>query len=1705
MSPDNGNLTNGTEIRSASTTNPAIAVSSGTESTEVTTSPTPTASPEKQGRQRAWIEPIIVAGLLIILAVGAYFRFNGLNWDSGSHLHPDERFLTIVASGLSGVDNPLDYLRTSWSTLNPYNIGERFYVYGNFPMTVTRYAAEWATSACEFFSDLNGQPPGLCRYRFTAYDGIQFVGRFLSGLVDLISIVFTFLIARRLYNAWAGLIAALLLALAVMPIQQSHFFTMDNWAAAFTTVALYAAVRASTLGDTEPRWRLRWWGLFGISLGLAAASRVNIAPLALVINVSAVIWLARRGHTWQSLWRAGSGNDLQRVIVSILLAAMFSVLTFRLAQPYAFADAEMVRQQALAETGREPNSFVVALKSVVGLNPNFLGNMAEINRLQAPEASFPPALQWVDRPAIIFPFTNMVLYGTGITAGLFAWFAVLWAFWRMLDRAARWGEYPEWMVHAIPVVWTLLYFLFMGTRWVKSVRYFLPIYPALFIMAGWGLVYLWQRARQRQGATRRGNAQAAVIGLTALVIVPSVLWAWVFTQIYREPMTRIAASEWIFNNVPSGATLFYETPDGQSHEANLPLKEFIFEERGMPLVLDIRLPEDGLITGVRLNHVSDASGSENHSLRVQLSGDAPVEQQFQLGEKPQAIEIKLPPVAASAETPVRLTIEAGPGGAIRARTSLLVNEHWDDLLPVGIDGRSAYGAYYTEVTGGQRPVTNPDSPEKLEEVIAWLDEADYIMLSSQRAMWHLPRLPLTYPLMMRYYEALFSGELGFELVQDFHANLRLGPLYISDTGAKLSWGKPPTIGWPPPGELGAEEAFSVYDHPPVWIFAKTDRYSPENTRRVLGSVDLSNVTVMNPLEATIATGGMMLSEQEQSIQRTGGTFNDVFDIDSVLNRHPWLAAVVWAISVVLLGWIAFPIAFVTLGGLPDRGYALARILGLLLLSYIPWLLASLKLMPHTRGTILLALAGITILSLIIFLRRRGEMVDFVRRRAGYILLVELLGLGLFLLMIGIRLGNPDVWDVIWGGEKPMDLSYLTAVLKSTTFPPYDPWHAGGYINYYYYGFVFVGALTKLLGIMPAIAYNLILPMLFSFTGLGVFSLAHNLVVSQRGESHEPETTATGLRFFQKFSRTVRDKAVVAGLVAVALALLLGNLAQVSVLSNAWYQAGSANLEEIPILGRLARTVDGGIKVMGGQPAPIYPGDWFWTASRAINAEQGEVQPITEFPYFTFLYGDLHAHMISFPITLLALGWGISLALMGGRADYRKRPLFEATMLWLVGAVAIGSLRATNTWDWPTYLLLGSLAVGYFVWRNEGRFDLRTAGKILFLVALLFGLSDLAFRPYSENYGQAYASVSLWLGSYTYVWNYLKVHGLFLFFVVTYLILEFRSWAATWTEEGKRQLEPVGGLILVALGLFVALNFVLLWRGYWVAPIVLPLLTTAGLLALRPGLETARRIVLILMAAALGLTLVVEIFVLDGDIGRMNTVFKFYLQVWLMLSVACGVGAVWAWASIRQTKRLRTVWETALALLVFAALLYPLLATPAKWNIRMNKDAPNTLDGAAFIPYVEYGDTDYAGQSRVVRLAEDQAAIEWLQRNVKGSPVIMEAHGSNPYRSIASRIAMYTGLPTVIGWDWHQRQQRAVAPGNLVTARIQDVNTFYNTLDPELARQILDKYNVEYVYVGSLENTYYWPEGLGKLDEMAANGILTEVYRDPNARIYQVMQ
>ena len=1663
-------------------------------------------APAGSGREDASVwSRIVPLLLLLVLLLGAYFRFVGLDWDEGHHLHPDERFLTDVASQLETTADPLTYLRTSESPLNPYNIGKPSYVYGNFPMTVTRYVAEAVEGICGGLGD-------VCAYDFTAYTGIHLVGRVLSGLIDLVSVLFIFLIGRHLYGRRVGLLAALLLALAVMPIQQSHFFTMDNWTAGLTTVTVYMAVRAAESGEQK-----RWWALFGLFLGLAVASRINVAPLAAVAVVAGIVWLARRERRapqqqgWRYLLTPQGGINLQRVVLGVLLAAAISMLAFRLAQPYAFADSTIVRETALAETGQELPALRVALQSVLGFNPQWVGNMEEIQGLQSPEATFPPALQWTARTPLLFPLTNMILYGMGLAAGLLAWAGFCWALWRIVR--AR----PDWTAHAIPVAWSGAYFLFMGTRWVKSIRYFLPIYPFLLLLGAWALVALWQRAGQARGK------RLAVGALGTLVVGATFLWANAFVDIYREPMTRLAASRWMLENIPTGATLLYEV-EGETEELQLPLKGYEFQPGGFPLNLNFSLPEGGTVTGVRFNYLSAPGGTPTSAgLEVSVSPAAgeplvSTTREFELDQTRRQVLFELEPETLAAETPYVLQANLAAGSApVVAGTSRIANEEWDDLLPVSVDGRPAYASYYTEVTGGQRPVPWPATEEKRRLMLEWIEEADVIAISSQRSLWNTPRLPLSYPLNIAYYRSLFNGELGFELAAEFHADLNIGPLHISDTGAEVAWGHYPEIGWPPPGELAAEEAFSVYDHPPVWIFRKTDDYTRERAVQILGSVDLDKVIHMNPGEATRSPNGLMLTARERALQRAGGTFGEIFNLDGILNRSPAVAAVVWWLSLILLGWLTFPVAFVVFRGLPGRGYALARALSLLYLSWFGWFVASYGLLPHTRVTLLLGVLLLGVLSVFIFWRRRQPMAAWVRENWQYIVIVEGVSLLLFLIMIVIRLGNPDVWDVIWGGEKPMDLAYFTAVLKSTTFPPYDPWYAGGYINYYYYGFVYVGALTKLLGVVPATAYNLILPMLFSFTGMGVFSIAYNLVKSLEIGDWRLEIGRSNLKSL--ISR-LKSRAVVAGLTAVLLAVLLGNLAELGVMAGAWQRASDSEIDTgIPLVDTAVRTVDGALAVtLGGEEAPIYPGDWFWTATRTINAREGEVVPISEFPFFTFLYGDLHAHMIALPLTMLALAWAVSLVLASEKPGFsendgprnglaKKTGFLGVALFWFTGALAIGVLRPTNTWDWPTYLFLGILAVIYHAYRRRG-LSLSMVGQGLLQVVALAALSTLLFWPFIANYGTGYQSFRLWEGSYTYVGNYLVIHGLFLFLALTHLAREFRAWSRSWTQEKLAELQPAARPALVLMVAYVPLLLALMFRGYWIAPVVLTLILFAGVLGLRPGLPAARRVLLILIASALGLTLLVEVVVLEGDIGRMNTVFKFYMQVWLMLSIAGGAALALAWPSISRRWPLtrRRAWLIVLALLIGAAALYPLLATPAKWRVRMSEEAPTTLDGMAFMKTTSYADAALDGSSQTIELADEYAALRWLQRNVEGSPVIAEATPPNvgeAYRSIGSRVAVYTGLPTILGWDWHQQQQRAALPDARIRDRMNDVATLYNTTDPEQALALLEEYDVRYIYVGSQEWLYYRPEGLRKFDEMVAAGMLHQVFRNPSVTVYRV--
>jgi uncharacterized membrane protein len=137
------------------------------------------------------------------------------------------------------------------------------------------------------------------------------------------------------------------------------------------------------------------------------------------------------------------------------------------------------------------------------------------------------------------------------------------------------------------------------------------------------------------------------------------------------------------------------------------------------------------------------------------------------------------------------------------------------------------------------------------------------------------------------------------------------------------------------------------------------------------------------------------------------------------------------------------------------------------------------------------------------------------------------------------------------------------------------------------------------------------------------------------------------------------------------------------------------------------------------------------------------------------------------------------------------------------------------------------------------------------------------------------------------------------------------------------------------------------------------------------------------------------------------------------------------------------------------------------------------------------------------LAGDYAAIHWMQDNIQGSPVILEGLGQSEYRW-ANRVSIHTGLPAVVGWRWHQVQQRAALPSQTVEWRRDDVRACYSTPDIARAQGILSRYGVRYIYVGEYERAYYVPAGLAKFDRMVDEGMLRVVYDAQGVKIYEVV-
>ncbi len=1584
------------------------------------------------------------------------------------------------------------------------------------------------------------------------------------------------------------------------------------------------------------------YALFGAALGLAMASKVSAAPLAVMIAIAALLY-------WLRLPREQRLQYAFTLARNLILAAIIAFITFRIFQPYAF---------------KGPGFF--------GILPNaqWVDSLKTLSEQSAGDVDFPPALQWARRP-LTFSWRNMVEFGLGLPLGLLAWTGFLYMGWRILKG--------EWHKHLLLWSWTLAYFVWQSAAFSRSMRYQLPVYPTLAIIAAWAVFSLPERRKWAQSdqlederAPSRWRRPLA-FGIGAAVLLSTFLYAFAFSRIYTRPVTRIAASSWIFQNVPAAINLHID--QGAEGAYNQPLPYWAQAEVTVqqPLAMAFNAERDGTILEVDLEHVVNplgdgqpktlavaisadrdgrqvlAAGSltdafapsndprgpnvavplmqplnvqkgQQYFLVIQPAGpadaldlagptyvdyahaDYPLRQaleqpvkalrvgqpysfQFVPDKSGRLSEIYLPHVVnwegttdlktlrldltgpnatASAEVSSDFAAEGGDGQGYTFRFDQPVNlqsgevynlmlslvdgagtlgvygstqaleSTWDDPLPYNVTGASVFDYY----TGLYRTDLNfemywDDDAAKRERMIDNLDQANYLFISSSRQWGSTTRVPERYPLTVEYYRDLigcpadkpvewcynvaqpgmYQGTLGFQLVKVFQSEPNLGPLTFNTQFA--------------------EEAFTVYDHPKVFIFQKTDAYNSDQVRAQLEKVDLSKVVHLTPKNVPMRVGGMTLHERIDHLlagmkgenspaheyklmlpqdrlaqQRAGGTWSQLFSYTALQNRFPGLAAALWYIVVLLLGWTVFPFVRMALRGLPDRGYLVSRLVGVILLAWLVWIGGSLGV-PFTQLNITLAAFLLLAVNVGLFFIQKDGILQDLRERKRYILVIEGLALTFFLVFLFIRLGNPDLWHPYKGGEKPMDFSYLNAVIKSTTFPPYDPWFAGGYLNYYYYGFVLVGVLTKWLAVVPSIAYNIFLPMLFSFVALGAFSFGWNLLArngppqqplqeDEAGEAIELEVTNGHILGLERWP-------LLAGLASSVGLLVLGNLGTVRMIWKGWQQiAAPIPIEQGNFFQHIGWALQGFVQFLGGAQLPYDIGRWYWDPSRAIPGS-----PITEFPFFTFLYADPHAHLIALSITILALVFALSVIRgkwhWGSGPGQRGWMFFGASLL--LGGLAVGALRATNTWDLPAYLALSGTALIYTAgryaqlpaWLSRWKLPewIKRAAIGAAAAGLLTVLAFLLYKPFGDWYLQGYSSIELWTGDHTPLESYLVHWGLFLFVIVSWLFWETIDWMDSTPLSALRRLRPYRDLIISLLVALLLAVVGLTLKGVAIAWIALPVAAWAAALILRPGQPDAKRAVLFMVGSGMTLTLAVELIVLVGDIERMNTVFKFYLQAWTLLSLSAAAGLMWLFPAV--TKRWRAGWSTAwqfgLVMLVFGAALYPLIGGRAKIVDRMAPDAPHTLDGMTYMEYSTYSVNDYN-----MDLSQDYRAIRWMQQNVQGSPVIVEANTTE--YGWGTRFTIYTGLPGVVGWNWHQRQQRGIVDDAEVWNRVNGVADFYNTFDPQQAETFLQTYDVKYIVVGQLERAMYDPAGIAKFERLNGN-LWHEVYREGDTVIYQV--
>jgi len=833
----------------------------------------------------------------------------------------------------------------------------------------------------------------------------------------------------------------------------------------------------------------------------------------------------------------------------------------------------------------------------------------------------------------------------------------------------------------------------------------------------------------------------------------------------------------------------------------------------------------------------------------------------------------------------------------------------------------------------------------------------------------------------------------------------------------------------------------------------------------------------------------------------------------------WLGqrdAVVWWVTALVIGFAAAAPAFVFFRSLPDRGYAFAKVLGLVLLSYTLWIGGYIHVLPFGRVTIIGVLVVMAAGSVWLLRRHRPEFGAYVRERWPYMLAVEGLFTLAFAVAIYLRAFVPEI-DI---PEKTADFAFVNGILQSDYFPPRDPWMSGHSISWYYFGHLNVATLTELTAIPSRITFNLSIALIVALSATGVFGIVYNLVAAR-----------------------ARRQAILYGLAGVVFLLLLANIiGVVEVLAANGF--GSEGFYKTLDINGISKPLDS---------PKWYPTEWWWIVHSVQIATGWDGR---EFPFFTFLQGDMHAHMMVMPFNFLALGavlefWrseylplpqrrrarragdtlsalsgGLSRAFNGGVGFWRHNPLRLAVL-----GVAVGATGFVELWALPAYLLLLLLVPLARRYVRDGRLTLGA-----FEDALAFGvppvvLAIVAFSPFYIDLKSVSDGVQPIEILHTgFVEKQARVtfphHFLYQWLPHIWLLASLglvalavvrgrpgtRRGGGSDSEKGRPWVSVLASVwpALAPLGLWAVL--VLLKRGpggfldevserswTWLTILIIGALLVLTLVAFRWQAKRAQAgedrqgvlFVLMVVGAAMLILLGIEFFWVQDPFGaRFNTVFRLGFQVWILLSVALAYALYFVvshWP-IRTPPLLagKVLWGSVTAVILLAALIYPLAAT--LWRTGEFKGA-QTLDG---LNYVKTWNND------------GYQAFEWVKKNTSPGAVVLEAVGKD-YQAGRGQVSAVTGRQTILGWPWHECRWRALSTcvgdppsAPMLDERTADIQTIYSTTDLSQASALLDRYDVDYVYVGPEERKLYGDAGVAKFQSS-----FEAVYTSAGVTIYRV--